>query len=131
MPLSHLLAPNSRLRRIRASLCTAWVVLPELVAAARRWCTCFPLRTRISTFLAFTRLGTLGVDCEACCGPRIEPLTPSCWSPLRCCYVQVPICRRPAAPKVPDVLEKVKQLAMTDRDVLEKGTRAFVSFVRG
>ena len=74
---------------------------------------------------------TLGVDCEVSCGSRIEPLTPSCWSPLLSCCVQVPICRRPAAPKVPDVLEKVKQLAMTDRDVLEKGTRAFVSFVRG
>ena len=47
------------------------------------------------------------------------------------CDWQVPICRQAAEPDVADVLPLVKQAAIDDRDILEKGTRAFVSFVRG
>ncbi len=32
---------------------------------------------------------------------------------------------------VPEVLSRVRRLAETDRDVMEKGTAAFVSYVRG
>lgn len=37
----------------------------------------------------------------------------------------------PAAEGVPEVLSQVRHLAESDREVMEKGTSAFVSYVRG
>lgn len=36
-----------------------------------------------------------------------------------------------AAKDVPEVLPRVRRLAETDREAMEKGTNAFVSYVRG
>ena len=44
---------------------------------------------------------------------------------------QVPICRKEPVADVPKVLPLIKRAACNDRDILEKGTRAFVSFIRG
>ena len=43
----------------------------------------------------------------------------------------MPIHQQEAVADVEDVLPLVQAVAMEDRDVLEKGTRAFVSFIRG
>eukprot|EP00300_Choanocystis_sp_HF-7_P037994 c5448_g1_i1.p1 GENE.c5448_g1_i1~~c5448_g1_i1.p1 ORF type:complete len:723 (+),score=195.14 c5448_g1_i1:3-2171(+) len=45
---------------------------------------------------------------------------------------KVPLSKQPTYPteKVTDVLEPIRALAITDRDVYEKGQRAFVSYVR-
>jgi ATP-dependent RNA helicase DDX55/SPB4 len=43
---------------------------------------------------------------------------------------KVPIAELPMAADAVDVLPQMKKLAVSDRDVLEKGTRAFVSFIR-
>jgi hypothetical protein len=44
---------------------------------------------------------------------------------------QVPMVEKPAAEGVPKVLSQVRQLAESDREVMEKGTSAFVSYMRG
>lgn len=44
---------------------------------------------------------------------------------------KVPLAEREAAPQRKGVMEAIRQLAETDRDILEKGLRAFVSFIRG
>ncbi len=44
---------------------------------------------------------------------------------------QVPMVEEEAAEGVPEVLPRVRRLAETDREAMEKGTSAFVSYVRG
>ncbi|KAK9918182.1 hypothetical protein WJX75_002016 [Coccomyxa subellipsoidea] len=44
---------------------------------------------------------------------------------------KVPMVEEPAAEGVPKVLSQVRQLAESDREVMEKGTSAFVSYMRG
>jgi ATP-dependent RNA helicase DDX55/SPB4 len=45
--------------------------------------------------------------------------------------VQVPLQEQQAVQGLPDVLQRLRREAETDREVMEKGTRAFVSYVRG
>lgn len=44
---------------------------------------------------------------------------------------QVPMVEEAAAQNPPEVLQLVRRAAEADREVMEKGTRAFVSYVRG
>ncbi len=45
--------------------------------------------------------------------------------------LQVPLKEQKAWEALPDPLPRVKHAAEQDRNIMEKGTRAFVSYVRG
>lgn len=45
--------------------------------------------------------------------------------------MQVPLQEQPAPKELPDLMEALRKAALTDRAILEKGIRAFVSYVRG
>lgn len=46
-------------------------------------------------------------------------------------YLQVPLIEQKAWEGLSDPLPKIKYAAEQDRNIMEKGTRAFVSYVRG
>ena len=46
-------------------------------------------------------------------------------------YLQVPLREQKAWEGLSDPLPKIKHAAEQDRNIMEKGTRAFVSYVRG
>ena len=54
-------------------------------------------------------------------------------SGLTCLHhsLQVPLKEQKAWEGLPDPLPRVKHAAEQDRNIMEKGTRAFVSYVRG
>ena len=46
-------------------------------------------------------------------------------------HAQVPMAEQAAAQGLPDPLPRLRRAAERDREVMEKGTRGFVSYVRG
>ncbi len=52
-------------------------------------------------------------------------------APLSAVVVQVPVAEAAASPPRQGTMDAIRSAAEGDRDVLEKGVRAFVSFVRG